>query len=138
MHIAVDWDGTVVDPKTQEWLPGRVGDLAPLVALRRLLRDGHRVTLLTCRANWPEGLASIEAKLHEAGLGAVTVWTREGKPHAHVYVDNQSFPPFRGEWSALLAHVEKTTPVPRPRVARASVTALAAHPGWARFPKMGR
>lgn len=104
MTVATDWDGTLVDTKTQEWLPGA------LDALKTLLREGHRVIVHTCRANWPEGLASIEAKLALAGVVGAHVWTGQGKPHAHLYVDNQAVT-FDGEWEPILSHVSTSTPV---------------------------
>lgn len=116
MVVSSDWDDTIVDARTQEWLPANEGDIAPLDALKTLLRNGHRVIINTCRANWPEGHASVEAKLQAAGLdvtGRLSVWTGAGKPHADVYADNLSFPPFEGQWRALLAHVARTPPVPR-------------------------
>lgn len=88
---AVDWDDTLVDVKTQEWLPN-----APQ-ALRTLLHDGP-VIIYTCRANWPEGLASIEAKLQETftlhwrTLGLSIVGTR-----------------FTGDWAQTLRELQRGT-----------------------------
>lgn len=98
MELAIDWDGVCVD-RNQDWLPGSKE------ALRRILSMGHRVVIHTCRANWPEGLASVEAKLLSAGL-LIPVWTEAGKPPADVYLDDRGVH-FDGDWQPLLASLEK-------------------------------
>lgn len=95
----MDWDDCLVDVTTQEWLPGA------LVALRRLLCENRAVIIHTCRANWPEGLAQIEAKLDESltkqwraafrGLRII------GKPSADAYIDNLAVR-FTGDWPRAL------------------------------------
>lgn len=94
--LAVDWDDTLVDARTQEWLPDAV------LALRELQALGYKLILHTCRANWPEGLASIEAKLSQAAL-SIPVHVGAGKPSADKYIDNQGIT-FPGTWSPILAH----------------------------------
>ena len=86
MKIGIDWDQTLVDTKTQEWLPGA------LERLRRMVADGDDVFVHTCHANWPEGRASVEAKLAQAGLRLRV----EAKPLADVYIDDRAEKP---EWS---------------------------------------
>lgn len=135
MTVAVDWDDTLVDAKSQEWLPDA------LEALRRLLRDGHRVIIHTCRANWPEGLASIEAKLEQAGVSGVRVWTEHGKPHAHLYVDNLAVR-FDGDWRPIVDLVHSTPPVKRmlgpkrvePRAVRISMSRTTTRPSQPPWP----
>lgn len=135
MTVASDWDGTLVDSKTQDWLPGA------LEALKRLLRDGHRVIIHTCRANWPEGLASIEAKLALAGVRGAHVWTGAGKPHAHIYVDNQAVT-FEGDWAPILTHISSSTPLKTVVPARyrrgtgATTVRTRAFPKPPTFPKL--
>lgn len=96
---ALDWDGTLVDPQSQEWLPGaRLGLLS-------LLQESRAIIVHTCRANWPEGRAAIEAKLesepalrHYLRAGVLTM---EGKPRADDYLDNQAIH-FSGSWPKAL------------------------------------
>lgn len=93
---AVDWDDTLVDARTQEWLPNAIN------ALKALLAQGP-VIIHTCRANWPEGLASVEQKLDQA---FTCHWRQTGltiaaKPSAAVYIDNQALR-FNGDWAATL------------------------------------
>lgn len=77
--IAIDWDDTLVDVKTQEWLP------TARSAIVQLRAKGYEPFIHTCRANWPEGLASIEAKLREERLTIPVV----AKPYADFYIDNK-------------------------------------------------
>lgn len=90
--VACDWDDTLVDVKTKEWLPGAK------VTLTEWLSTGHRVIVHTCRANWPEGLAEIQQTLAKAHLLHPKL-TIVGKPNADVYVDNQAAE-FGGDWAA--------------------------------------
>ena len=96
LKVAVDWDGTLVDPLTQEWLEDAEW------ALGRMIQAGWKVTVFSCRAGWPEGLASIAAKLDESRLSSVDV-TNE-KPDADVFVDDKALS-FDGDWSAVLADI---------------------------------
>lgn len=88
--IAVDWDDTLVDARSQEWLPGAV------VALRTF-RNGGGVFVHSCRASWPGGLDQIRLKLRSAGFGDVRVVP---KPQADRYVDNLGWH-FPGSWAAV-------------------------------------
>jgi hypothetical protein len=101
--VAVDWDDVLVDAKTQEWLPD-----AP-TALTQLLAEYHTVIIHTCRANWPEGLAQVEAKLEET---IAKPWRTSlgdrlkivGKPLADVYIDDRARR-FEGDWHTLLSNL---------------------------------
>lgn len=108
MTIAVDWDGVLADPQSQEWLPGAQA------ALRKIIAEGHTVVVHTCRANWPEGAAAVEAKLAAAGLAGVEV---VGKPRADVYVDDRAVH-FDRDWEPVLrflAGAPRPSSTPRPR-----------------------
>ncbi len=96
--VAIDWDDTLVNVKTQEWLPGAVE------ALQKFLAQGDSVVIFTCRANWPEGLASIEQKLVplRKWRGKISI---EKKPRADVYIDNQALR-FQ-EWETALPQAER-------------------------------
>lgn len=113
--ICLDWDGTLVDAD-QEWLP------YAQESLRALQQQGHTLMIHSCRANWPEGLASIEGKLASAHL-AVPVWTDAGKPAADLYIDDKAVY-FDGQWPRLLAMLKDATrpkPVTLPRTTKPSV-----------------
>lgn len=127
MTVATDWDGTLVDTKTQEWLPGA------LDALKTLLREGHRVIVHTCRANWPEGRSSIEGKLESIGLRpAGRKLSVVGKPLADVYVDDRAVR-FAG-WPATLRDIplDQAAPARAPRRKQLMVdpSAVAILTGW--------
>lgn len=93
MIVCLDWDGVLVDGRSQEWLPGAQD------AVRWLLRAKATVLVCTCRATWPEGLEQVEAQLQEARLGRVTV--SAVKPHADFYVDDKAVR-FTGDWAQTL------------------------------------
>lgn len=98
--LACDWDGTLVD-SDQRWLPYAEE------SLRALTRDGHTVIVHSCRANWPEGLASIYAKLQAAHL-PIEVWVQAGKPDADLYLDDRAVF-FNGDWPTLLGLLREAT-----------------------------
>jgi predicted mannosyl-3-phosphoglycerate phosphatase (HAD superfamily) len=98
MDIAVDFDGTLVDQQLQ-WLPGA------LEALQRMVKAGHKVIIHSCRANWPEGMASIEHKLQAAGLG-IPIWDQPGKPAADIYVDDRAVH-FANNWAEIIVQLER-------------------------------
>lgn len=92
--VALDWDSTLVDPASQEWLPGAER------ALDKLLMAKARVIVHSCRANWPAGVDQIRARLgHRAQIVEVV-----GKPYADVYVDNQAVQ-FAGDWDSALHEI---------------------------------
>ena len=97
MIFCLDWDGTLVDVETQEWLPGAVR------AVKDLLRAGHDVVVCSCRATWPEGLEQIEGQLREARLGSVPV--SAVKPYADVYVDDKAVV-FGGDWAVCFEQLK--------------------------------
>lgn len=96
-RVAVDWDGTLVDARSQEWLPGAQA------ALRQLKARGYEVFIHTCHANWPEGAAAVEAKLAEAGLDLEIV----AKPLADFYIDDRAIE-FCGTWRFAMSKVPPT------------------------------
>ena len=97
MILCLDWDDTLVDVETQEWLPGAER------AVKDLLRAGHDVVVCSCRATWPEGLDQIEHQLREARLADVPVTAV--KPYADLYVDDKSFE-FCGDWAVTLEQLK--------------------------------
>ena len=100
MKVAVDWDNTLVDSASQEWLPDAQW------ALGRMVRAGWKVTVLSCRASWPEGLAAITAKLDASRLSAVDV--TDVKPEADVYLDDRALR-FGGDWAEVFADIAALT-----------------------------
>lgn len=101
--VAVDWDGTLVDPRTQEWLDDAYGSgMRGNMLLRLLLERCGAVIVHTCRATWPEGLAQVEAKLDET---LTLQWrslplTIVGKPLADFYLDDRA-----RDWPGLVAEL---------------------------------
>lgn len=99
--VAVDWDDTLVDAKTQQWLPGAEQ------ALQRLLGQFGTVIIHTSRASWPAGRNQIETKLGETVSQAIigSRVTIEPKPLADVYIDDKAVR-FDG-WEAALGEVRR-------------------------------
>ena len=96
-RIAIDWDGVLVNPRTQEWLDGSLN------ALRAILMK-HEVVVHSCRANWPEGHHQIHTKLAMENLaGRVDIHRNPGKPDADVYLDDRALR-FTGDWNEVLRH----------------------------------
>lgn len=92
-RVALDWDNTLVNTQTQDWLPGA------RTAIRSLQARGYDVLIHSCRANWPEGLAAIKAKLAEAHLNLSV----HAKPDAAFYVDDKALRITCGDYKVLAA-----------------------------------
>lgn len=91
LKVAVDWDGTLVDPITQNWLPGAQQ------ALQAMLTRGYRVTIHSSRANWDGGIEQIADKL----AGYAHRVTIQPKPEANIYIDDRALR-FNGDWEPIL------------------------------------
>lgn len=96
MLIAIDWDATLVDTETQEWLPGALN------AVRQLRRQGHRLIIHSARARSQWGEDQIRSKLGPM-LADIQI---EAKPKADIYLDNQGLR-FNGDWSAAVREVRQ-------------------------------
>lgn len=103
MKIAIDWDNTLVDHQG-EWLEGAER------AFRKLLID-HEVVIHSCRANWPQGVQSIEDKIRPIVRNRKVQIV--GKPVADLYIDDRSLP-FNGDWPSLTREVSKLNRLPKP------------------------
>lgn len=108
MDIGIDWDGTVVDVHTQDWLNDTT--MHPEEALRRIIKAGHRPIIHSCRANWPEGLASIKTKLSTAGI-LIPVWSDEGKPSCDLYIDDHGVH-YGNNWGDIVQQLERRKMAP--------------------------
>lgn len=107
--FCIDWDDTLVDAKTQQWLDGAE------TALRHLHVTGHTLIVFTSRAGYASGRAQVEAQLARVGVTASVV----AKPHADLYIDNRAFH-FDGDWPEvirLIHHGEYPKPRHRRRIA---------------------
>ena len=98
--IAVDLDGTLIEsawPAMGEWKPGAVEEM------KQFLRDGCAVIVFTIRISpyWLDGtrrnpedperdIAQVRELLDNAGLHAVSIWTKEGKPPYSVLIDDKA------------------------------------------------
>jgi len=107
-RVAFDWDSCLVDVKSKLWTPGARSALADVQA------RGYTPFVHTCRANWAEGRAEVEAALHDAHLDLEVV----GKPDAAWYIDDHALV-YDGNWRATLASVPPTRRVIRELQARA-------------------
>jgi phosphoglycolate phosphatase-like HAD superfamily hydrolase len=95
--LCIDWDQTLVDTASQQWLPGAED------ALRLLLGQGHKIIVHSARASYQEGRDMIEQKLRSFHLDHPSL-TVEQKPLADVYVDNLAVR-FAGDWTETLADI---------------------------------
>lgn len=77
--LCVDWDQTLVDTETQEWLPGA------LDALRWMRKQGHIVIIHSVRAEREFGRNQIESKLKRHKLNFEVI----AKPYADLYIDDK-------------------------------------------------
>lgn len=102
--MCVDWDGVLVDPQSQNWLPGAEA------GLRALLAEYRKVIIHTSRANWEEGRTQVEAKLAETLSSA---WLAQlgnrlqvvSKPLAAVYLDDRAVR--FTDWSSAIREVRE-------------------------------
>lgn len=95
MKIAIDWDDTLVETDSQQWLPGARDAL-------RFLVVRHKIIIHSSRANWDGGEQQIRERLGPLN-GQVEI---AGKPVADAYVDNLAVT-FDGNWPAVLAALRK-------------------------------
>ena len=112
--IAVDYDGTLTEnawPHHGDWKPGA------LEALRELVKHA-RVTIFTVRiapmeldeiTERPVQLVqqevnTIRQRLDDAGLREVTIWQKNYKPPAILFIDDRAihFNDRPGAWKAIL------------------------------------
>lgn len=107
-RVAFDWDDCLVDVATKLWLPGSRS------AIEDVRARGYEPFVHTCRANWAEGRAEVEALLREAHLDLEIV----AKPEARFYVDDRALE-FAGNWRQTLASIPPTRKVIRELQARA-------------------
>lgn len=106
-RAAVDWDDTLVNQKTQELLPGAKQ------FIHALLSQYRHVVVYTCRANYAEGKAAVEAQL-EAEVLPKPWSSHRGKDRlsvepklvADVYIDNLNVVA-DGDFSRMLAEITR-------------------------------
>lgn len=98
--VVIDWDGTLVEnkwPSMGDWMPGAIE------AVKRFHAAGMKVIVFSARlspywfdgserptAEVEEAIAQVRAKLDEAGLHYVHIWTRPGKPPLSVFIDDKA------------------------------------------------
>lgn len=100
--VVLDWDDTLTNSRwpspNTEWMPGAVE------AVRRMHAAGLSLVVFSARLSpydpytfqrRTEALRASEqqhmrAMLDEAGLTFVSIWDKEGKPGASVYVDDKA------------------------------------------------
>jgi hypothetical protein len=115
--IAIDLDGTLIEnewPRMGAWKPGAIE------AVRRFQREGYAVVVFTMRVSpyWLDGTRRSEADrqkdidavrelLDSAGLHAVPIWLKEGKPPYSVLIDDKAerFNPSNRAWRRLTEKV---------------------------------
>ena len=98
-----DWDDTLVDAQSQQWLDGAER------TLRHLYLRGHTLTVMSARARFPVGRQQIEDRLAEIGVPLAV----HAKPAADLYVDDRAYR-FDGDWDALVHQIRRGD-YPRPR-----------------------
>ena len=98
-----DWDDTLVDAHSQQWLDGAER------TLRHLYLRGHTLTVMSARAGFPAGRQQIEDKLAQLGL-ELEVYA---KPQADLYIDDRAYR-FDGDWDALTRRIRRGD-YPQPR-----------------------
>ena len=98
-----DWDDTLVDAHSQQWLDGAER------TLRHLYLRGHTLTVMSARARFPVGRQQIEDRLAQLGL-ELEVYA---KPQADLYIDDRAYL-FDGDWDALTRRIRRGD-YPQPR-----------------------
>jgi histidinol phosphatase-like enzyme len=103
--IAIDFDGTIVLDKFPD-----IGDERPYAVntIKLLKNRGYKVILWTCRTG--EHFDAARKWLDERGLvfdayneHLPNEFEENGrKIHADAYIDDRSFPPFRGDWLEVM------------------------------------
>jgi hypothetical protein len=81
---AVDWDDTLVDPASKDWLPGAKDWL--WMSKKR----GVKIIIHSCRCNWEEGRQEIRLKLGELGWREDSHYTLHPKPNADRFIDDRN------------------------------------------------
>ena len=109
LTIAVDFDETITSKKFPE-MGEPNSDVVNL--LRQLRTSGWHIIIHTCRINgdWPEPSrsqkeAEMVSYLIEHEVPYDTMWKKEGKPLAHVYLEDRSLNPkllHPRTWRALI------------------------------------
>lgn len=89
--VCVDWDQTLVDTESQEWLPGA------LDALRWMRGRGVKVIIHSVRAEREYGRSQIEDKLRKHKLDFEVL----PKPYADFYIDDKGYA-FQGTWAKVI------------------------------------
>lgn len=115
--IAIDLDGTLIEnewPAMGDWKPGAIE------AVRTFLQRGYAVMVFTVRISpyWLDGtirpkedvireIETVRDKLDTAGLHAVSIWTKEGKPPFSVLIDDKAerYNPSARAWRRLTEKV---------------------------------
>jgi predicted HAD superfamily phosphohydrolase YqeG len=95
--LCLDWDQTLVDTESQEWLPGA------LDALRWMRGQGHKVIIHSVRAERDYGRNQIEEKLRQHKLKFEVL----AKPYADLYVDDKA-QEFDGSWPKVIREIRAT------------------------------
>jgi ribonuclease HI len=94
----LDWDQTLVDAKTQEWLPGA------LDGLRWLRRQKHTVVIHSVRADSDYGRDQILGALQRHKFKFEVF----AKPAADLYVDDKAVA-FAGSWPEVIKAVRNAS-----------------------------
>lgn len=107
--VAVDFDG-VLHPYTEGWVGAVPADEPPMLGadafLQQLRGQGYRIVVFSTRCEREDGLAGTRAWLEKWGLAPLIDDVTCQKPAAVAYVDDRAVP-FVGDWSTVLAGVER-------------------------------
>ena len=92
--LAIDFDGTIVDADGNV-LPGARD------AINLLREQGHKIIIHSCnRADY------IKQVLNNADIRFDSIWTKEGKPVASLYIDDRGYKFVT--WEGVIADVIPT------------------------------